>query len=216
MRYWLLLLLALSSAAIARGQHLSNCDMVVEDLQLGHGHRAMPAQGIPVTECHYVTEEDPFPRGMWPASTRDRITQHLGRSCYKLRTTYGLDLSANCMEIYGAAGAGCWTPAEGSRIGQAAYGRQLPPDGEMWLGTMFWRVGQRPKAGTKFIAISHKNGKAAVIAMGYEHGPRSQKWLAGISPEVAWLLGTANRNKIKLGRAVNQKLPLGPIKCTRR
>ncbi|MEZ4472880.1 MAG: hypothetical protein R3F60_19260 [bacterium] len=60
------------------------------------------------------------------------------------------------------------------------------------------------------------NGRAVVAAAGYETGPGANTAVGGVAEEIHDYLGTSHRDRLTLGFAEDQDLPLGPIDCPRR
>jgi hypothetical protein len=193
-----------------------SCKMKKETIKLyKHGNVKFPAVGKAVREAHYVTRSDP---PGYPSSTRKNIDKHLDISCGFIRSKYPVvfgRLTDDCGEIYDRVGAHSWTPSESGRIGQGSRGWVKPSIvDEIWNATMYWGSGERPVAGSKFIVINKANGRAVVSTMGFETGPASTAYIAGVSPEIDWYLKNNQRvTKLLIGRAVNQRLHLGPIVC---
>ena len=157
-----------------------------------------PATGPVVQEAHLATVEDDFGGG-WPAATRDSIERHYELS--QAATGYEMDRT----QPWAPAGEG------GSAWGQGSTGRPVPVLDEAWYVTMYWR--QRPAGGTRMIASNPDNGRAVVVAAGWETGPGSNEAVAGVAEEVHDWLGTGHRSVLTLGFAEDPDLPLGPIDC---
>ena len=75
---------------------------------------------------------------------------------------------------------------------------------------MYWA--DRPERGTRMV-LSSGDGRAVVVAAGYETGPGALTSIGGTTEEVHHYLGTGHLSELTLGFAVDQALPLGPIDC---
>lgn len=173
----------------------------------------LPLKGLFVEESHYVTTEDKFPQNRLFANQPDEnMEEHLQRS-FLLYKKY--DPNAKFGELYGKNWQKQWTPAESGKIGQGSVGdvqvKELRPEMELWLLTMMWDKGQKPKKGTKFILKA--NDKAVVVIAGYETGPSSKNYLGGVTTEVHRWLGTDNQSEIELIYPKEQNIAPGPVIC---
>ncbi|MBI2373612.1 MAG: hypothetical protein HYV07_06400 [Deltaproteobacteria bacterium] len=157
-----------------------------------------PAFGPAVKEAHLVTVADGF-GGSWPSSFTDGIQNHYILS--QATTAYVM----NRTEPWAPAGEG------GSEFGQSAYGQPLPVLEEAWYVNMYWR--RRPAPGTRMLAFNPNNGRAVVLAGGYETGPGANDAIGGFTEEAHHALGTAHRSSVVLGFVRDQTLTLGPIHC---
>lgn len=156
-----------------------------------------PVIGAVAQEAHLVTQEEDF-SGMWPAKNQENISQHYIYSQVLTGVDYTLVQP--------------WAPAEGgSKIGQSATTRKLPAIAEIWYITMHWKV--RPPQGTRMIVFNPANGKSVVAAGGYETGPGSASFVAGVSEEIMAYLQVKHQSPLFVGFAKKQQLPLGPIGC---
>lgn len=208
-----------------------HCQIQKRQVNLGYNWSRtviFPAKGKFVEESHYVTTDDGFTRTV-PRSGTDRIAQHLQRSweLYKAK----VDSTVKFDELYRSSWEKVWTPSEGGDIGAGSVGfgtqvKELTPWMEMWQGNMMWKsASERPRRGEKWLVCSDKFakvdphvtleviGKCAVIQMGYETGPSSEKFLGGLTTEVHFWLQTGNEDVIRVGPLVDQSLPLGPVEC---
>ncbi len=157
-----------------------------------------PAFGAVVKEAHLVTVDDGF-GSSWPSSFYDGIPEHYALS--EAATGYTMSRT----EPWAPAGEG------GSEFGQGSFGSPLPVVAESWYVNMYWR--HRPSAGARMIAFNPENGRAVVLAAGYETGPGSNTAIGGFTEEAHDHLGTGHRDSLVLGFAVDQSLPYGPIDC---
>lgn len=203
---------------------VQKCETDDFKIKLAYGTFSLPKSGTMPMESHFVSKDDDFGFGVWPASQSEKMDQHLKASCVLLKSIDS-GLSDDCKGVYsGLHYKRVWTPAEGGQIGQGAVGNTKPSlEEELWLGTMKWKVtcsgalwwkkcsSSKPSVGTKFLVQA--NGKSIVAVFGYEHGPYSHKHLGGLSPEAHWFLGTNNTSKIKVSYLKDQTLKPGPINC---
>lgn len=172
----------------------------------------LPAKGLLVNESHYLAKEDSLKA--YPKTATEGMTEHLKHSCVRMKLLTKEDIGANCEKVYKASYQKVWTPSEGGNIGQGAIGNVRPEIiQEMFQGTMYFKRASLPAKGEKWIALNPSNGRATVIAMGFEVGPGSAKFLGGISTEAHYLLGSNNSTELIFGKAVDQSLPYGPLDC---
>lgn len=178
----------------------------------------LPSSGKFVEESHYVTTEDKFKSRfgtttLFPFLIAQNMDKHLKRSCKLFKEK--VIPHYECDKLYHQPWHQEWTPSEGGHIGQGSVGdvqvEELTPWMEMWLGTMMWAKGKKPKRGEKFL-VKHR-GKSVVIHMGYETGPGSVYYLGGLVREIHAYLGTGNSSDIEIGYLKDQSLPLGPLDC---
>ena len=159
----------------------------------------MPATGPIVLEAHLVTVEDGYgtsSSGDWPQTITESLDVHY-RGSQDL-TSFVMDRGQS------------WAPQEGCEYGQGSYGAKLPVEDEAWYVNMYWA--DRPDAGTRMI-LQDDEGRAVVVAAGYETGPGNLDHIGGTTEEVHHYLGTGHGSTLTLGFAVDQTLPLGPIDC---
>jgi len=159
----------------------------------------MPAEGPMALEAHLVTVEDGYGTSSsdpWPASIEENIPQHHQLS----QDATGFVMSRDQP----------WAPQESCEYGQGSYGAKLPVEDEGWYVNMYWS--DRPDAGTRMI-LKHEDGRAVVVAAGYETGPGDLDYIGGTTEEVHSYLGTGHGSSLTLGFAVDQSLPLGPRIC---
>lgn len=165
----------------------------------GETYLRTPAVGPVVKEAHLVTQDDFDDLGGWPSSGREGLEAHYQRTIdatgYRMSRT----------EPWAPAGEG------GSEWGQGSTGRPLPVEDEAWYVNMYWR--ERPAPGTRMIARNPANGRAVVLAAGYETGPGANTAIGGVTEEVHDWLETGHRDALLLGFAADDALPLGPIEC---
>ncbi len=187
-------------------QMKDRCSMVEETRKLVDRSVKLPAKGKFVLESHLATNEDVFPLGrLFPKDSTESIQAHVDRAC-KL---YPFD---DCGIVYSSKWVKQWTPPEGGKAGQGSIGDRKPTAlQEMWSGNMFWAAGTRPKPGEKWLAKA--NGKAVVVAMGFETGPRDPAFLGGLQGEVLWALKASDSTLIELGRLLDQDIEYGPTAC---
>ncbi|MEQ1571742.1 MAG: hypothetical protein ABMA64_39300 [Myxococcota bacterium] len=157
-----------------------------------------PTAGPVVKEAHLVTVDDDFGGG-WPGSFTDGIDDHYALS----EATSGYVMARG--EPWAPAGEG------GSEYGQSAYGAPLPVEDEAWYVNMYWR--DRPDPGTRLLLRNPANGRAVVVAGGYETGPGSNTAIGGATEEAHDWLGTGHLDELELGFLVDAAAPLGPIGC---
>lgn len=200
------------------------CAMVQETIKL---QEAIRERGKPT---RFATYDQPMPvlkaiaheshylvRGIDPpkvSSVTDRMKEHLARSCGLLRTKYAAFFPAlddKCSQIYKRGGDLQWTPPE-PITGQGArpYTSQ---ECELWTGNMFFTKASFPAPNTKFLLVSAKLKKAVVLCIGQELGPGSRLFAGGASTESLRYLEAGHGSVLTLGRAVDQKIPFGPIEC---
>lgn len=189
---------------------IGSCEFEPVTYKLNDGRVVnLPTTGPVIQESHYVTIEDSM-----PSTVTDNIQKHLDRSCNLMSELFGISTSV-CPEIYKLTWQKQWTPAESGMIGQNARSIKMPIRDEMFLGTMFFSgKSNMPPIGEKWILKNPANGKAVVLAMGYEVGPRSSKLLAGTPIESFYFLSADNQAVLQLGKAKDQSLQTGPIDCT--
>lgn len=176
----------------------------------------LPMLGQLVAESHYVTIED----GLlgYPKFGSDRIEPHLRFSCASLASWFSQDeLGPNCDKVYTPSSRDSewrrvWTPSENGLVGQGAVGEIKPPlEQELWQGNMYFK--KLPKRGEKWLAKNPANGRAVVIAMGWEMGPGDPKFIGGVTVESAFALRASNTSQIIFGKLKDQSLPYGPVVC---
>jgi len=156
----------------------------------------LPATGLIVKEDHLVTTGDTTFTSSWPSTNRDHIQQHYTLTQTAIGHTYNHVTP--------------WTPEEGGgKMGQGSGGKAAP-NIEPWIMNMYWKT--KPAAGTKVIITA--NGKSVVAAAGYETGPSNKEHLLGAQEEVLQAIGVDSDASVKMGFAVDQSLPFGPINCT--
>ncbi len=163
---------------------------------------AMPATGPIVLEAHLVTVDDGYgttASDPWPESITESIDDHYRNSREQTNFVMARDQP--------------WAPQEGCEYGQGASGSKLPAEDEGWYVNMYWA--DRPEGGTRMI-LHGADGRAVVVAAGYETGPGNLDWVGGTTEEVHHYLGTGHGSELTLGFALDQSLPLGPIDCTDR
>ncbi len=172
----------------------------------------IPAKGRLVEESHYLTTQDAFPDSGFPKNITDSIESHLERSFLLYKK---FDTSAVFEDVYKNSYNRVWTPAENGECGQGSIGKTqlnlLKPEYEMWMITMMWRDGSRPKPGTKFILSA--NNRSVVVIAGFETGPASEEFLGGVTCEVHRWLKTNSFSEIEIIFPVNQNLQPGPVFC---
>jgi hypothetical protein len=157
-----------------------------------------PTTGPVVKEAHLVTTEEDFGGG-WPSSFTDMIDRHYQIS--ELEVGIPFDRT----EPWAPAGEG------GSEFGQGATGAPLPVLDEAWYINMYWR--ERPAPGTRMLVRNPESGLTVVASAGYETGPGSNTAIGGVVEEIHLYLGTQHRDRLQIGFAADQSLPLGPIDC---
>jgi len=181
----------------------------------GHWQREieLPAKGQFAQESHYVTTNDRFNNErLFANAVTENIDRHLlvGYHIYK-----EFDPAITQAALYEETWEKEWTPAESGSIGQGSIGERqkslLYPETELWLMTMMWAKGERPEVGTKYVVWA--NGKAVVVVAGFETGPRYERYLGGLTPEVHHWLGTDAYSEINVAYLKDQTLAAGPIKC---
>jgi len=159
----------------------------------------MPATGPMAMEAHLVTTDDGYGSSTsdpWPQSITESIPDH-----YRLsEDATGFVMARNQP----------WAPQEGCEYGQGACGSKLPSGDEAWYVNMYWA--DRPDGGTRMI-LHNDEGRAVVVAAGYETGPGNLDYVGGTVEEVHHYLGTGHSSTLTLGFAVDDSLPLGPIEC---
>lgn len=155
----------------------------------------MPATGPVVLEAHLVTVDDGFGSG-WPTTQEQGLTDHYATS----QATTGFVMWRDEP----------WAPQESCQYGQGSYGGKLPVEDEGWYVNMYWA--DAPDPGTRMI-LRGADGRAVVVAAGYETGPGDLSNIGGTTEEVHRYLGTVHESVLTLGFAVDQGLPLGPIAC---
>ena len=157
-----------------------------------------PAFGPVVKEAHLVTTADDLPGG-WPTSFWDGIEDHYALS--------------EAVSGYHAVRTEPWAPnAEGNAYhGQGATGAPIPALAEAWYVNMYWR--DRPAGGTPMLVVNPFNRRVVVAAAGYETGPGSNTAIGGAAEEVHHHLGSVHRDRLVMGFAADDTLPLGPIDC---
>ncbi len=165
--------------------------------RVGDGGEAlrMPATGQMALEAHLVTKEDGF-GGSWPSSITEGVEEHYALS----EGTTGFVVARDQP----------WCPQESCEYGQGACGHPLPVENEGWYVNMYWS--DRPDEGTRMILLNDE-GRAVVVAAGYETGPGNLDYVGGTTEEVHAWLGTGHGGTLTLGFAADQTLPLGPIAC---
>jgi len=209
MRWFLFILLAGCAdhpVKFPTGSLNVNCELVQEDIVLRNQKVTLPASGKFVLESHLVTKADEFLG--YPKTITESIEDHLARSCYILRAI-APGTSASCGEVYATKYHRQWTPSESGEIGQGSVGSLKPTVlEEMFSGNMYWT--SRPYPGTKFLACTNQ---CVVVAVGYETGPRSKKYLGGFQGEVHWFLGANSNSSVYWGRLKDQTINLGPVTC---
>jgi hypothetical protein len=167
--------------------------------RVGDGGEAleMPATGPIVMEAHLVTIDDGYGSSSsdtWPQSITESIDSH-----------YALSQDSTGMVMHRSQS---WAPQEGCEYGQGSYGHKLPVEDEAWYVNMYWS--DRPDPGTRMI-LQGTDGRAVVVASGYETGPGNLDHIGGTTEEVHRYLGTGHGSTLTLGFAVDQDLPLGPV-----
>lgn len=157
-----------------------------------------PTTGPVVKEAHLVTEAEDFGGG-WPTSFTHQIDRH-----------YDLSESASG---YVMIRSEPWAPAGegGSEYGQGSTGAPLPLLDEAWYVNMYWR--DRPARGTRMIISHPTTGRTVVASAGYETGPGANTRIGGAVEEIHHHLGTSHLDDMTFGFAVDQSLPLGPVRC---
>ncbi len=155
----------------------------------------LPATGMMALEAHLVTVGDDF-GGSWPRSGTDGVEEHWAMS----QETTGFVMVRDQP----------WCPQESCEYGQSACGHPLPVEDEHWCVNMYWR--DRPDEGTRMILMNDE-GRAVVVAAGYETGPGDLDYIGGVTEEAHAYLGSGHGSALTLGFAVDQSLPLGPIEC---
>ena len=210
---------SLERTSIPKTQPKAECKIVSETLDLsGDRTLEMPAFGHVVRESHLATNLDGG-HGWFPYDDEDGIETHLQRSCSFLKKHYDfstLKFSNDCRETYAGVDADLWTPPESGRAGQGINGSLKPnAEEELWYATMHWNSSKdAPPMGTRFIMHNPKNKRSVVVIMGFESGPFSDRFIAGMSPEADWYLNNHQEtDKLVLGRSADQTLPAGPIDC---
>lgn len=189
------------------------CALKTETLRLANGTRNLPDTGTFVSESHLAVIEDHFDHAQrFPRDSFERINTHVNRACTLLTTKYFPTLHASdCKKIYKNRWDVQWTPPESGQAGQGSVREKPTAIQEMWSGNMYWTSRSKPHPGEKFL-VEYK-GRSVVIAMGFETGPFSNRYLGGLQPEVLWALGAKDSSQVKLGRLVDQTLNYGPIIC---
>lgn len=211
MKSLFLTILFLSQAAIAAPWPTVSCKIAPVTYELQNQKLTLPVIGPVVEESHLVTKTDVFPKGRkFAVSQVENIKAHLQRSCSILKRTFGG--LTDCSSVYHQPWQKEWTPAEGGKIGQGSVGDLRPlVEEEMWSGNMFWTAANKPKPGTRFLASYE--GRDVVFVMGYETGPRSDKYIAGLQTEVLYALKANSTSKITISLLEDQTLQLGPVVC---
>ena len=159
----------------------------------------MPATGPIVVEAHLVTVDDGYGTegsGPWPSSSTENLDEHYATS--EAATGFVMHRHQS------------WAPQESSEYGQAAHYDKLPTVDEGWYVNMYWQ--DRPDAGTRMILIG-PDGRAVVVAAGFETGPGNLDHIGGAAEEVHRYLRTGHLSEMTLGFAADGSLPLGPIVC---
>jgi hypothetical protein len=157
----------------------------------------LPATGPVVLEAHLVTTAEVFDGG-WPTSATDGLDRHYDLT----EAVSGYVMNRN--EPWAPEGEG------GSMWGQGSAAKP-PPDHEPWYVNMYWR--DRPARGTRMIIRQPDGGLGVVAAAGYETGPGSPTAIGGASEEIHHFLRTTHRSALTMGFAVDQSLPIGPVRC---
>ena len=172
----------------------------------------LPCIGKFAEERHYVTTKDKFFKIDFPKNETDNIASHLKRS-FEIYKEY--DSLAVFNEVYKNSWNKAWTPSERGECGQGSIGKvqltTLKPKLELWMLTMMWEKGSKPKIGTKFILRA--NGKSVVVVAGFETGPASEEYIGGVTCEVHRWLQTNNHSQIEILYPKNQNIPIGPVIC---
>jgi hypothetical protein len=174
------------------------CAMRTEPLPRVQGDvLQMPATGAVVLEAHLVSTAEAFDGG-WPTSARDGLERHYGFS--EMATGYVMRRT----QVWAPEGEG------GSMWGQGSAAKP-PLDHEGWYVNMYWRM--RPARGTRMIIRQPSGPLAVVAAAGYETGPGSATAIGGATEEIHDYLGTTHRDTLTMGFAVDESLPVGPVRC---
>lgn len=158
---------------------------------------AMPATGPVVLEAHLVAVDDGYgteSTDPWPTHSREGLDDHYQRA----DSTLTMHREQN------------WAPQENCEYGQGASGDKLPREDEGWYVNMYWS--NRPEGGTRMI-LRGQDGRAVVASAGWETGPGDLEHVAGTTEEAHFYLGTGHLDRLTLGFASDQNLPLGPIVC---
>lgn len=168
----------------------------------------LPASGKFFCESHYANRSETFAGRLFPANVHEGIEAHLDRSRVILKESYGLEPD---VKLYDNPWEREWTPPEGGKAGQTARGDTKPTEKEeLWQGNMMFAPGTIPKIGSRFVIRNPITKRACVIQMGYEVGPRDERLLGGVTPEVQWYLGANNSTVLELHK-VDDSTPLGPV-----
>ncbi len=157
----------------------------------------LPTDGPIVKEAHLVTVADGY-GDSWPNTIDEGVPQH-----------YKTSFAATSFVM---ARNQSWAPQESCEFGQGATGGKLPLIDESWYINMYWK--DRPPGGTRMIVQLPGGGPAVVTSAGYETGPGNPDHIAGTTEEVHFYFGTGHLDQLRIGFAVDQNLPLGPITCT--
>jgi hypothetical protein len=165
--------------------------------RVGDGGEAlrMPATGPMALEAHLVTDDDDF-GSSWPNTITDGVEDHWAMS----QEASGFVMVRDQP----------WCPQESCEYGQGACGHPVPVEDEHWCVNMYWS--SRPAEGTRMI-LMNDDGRAVVVAAGYETGPGDLDYIGGVTEEAHAYLGSSHGSSLTLGFAVDQSLPLGPIAC---
>ncbi|MBW2523535.1 MAG: hypothetical protein JRI23_05145 [Deltaproteobacteria bacterium] len=177
--------------------HAGDCTMSSDLVERLNGPALqLPTSGPVVSEAHLVTTEDGF-GSSWPSAIDDAIDHH-----------YAVSFEATDFVM---ARSTDWAPQENSQYGQGSTGQKLPVLDEGWYINMMWS--DRPAGGTRMIVQLPAGGPAVVASAGYETGPGDPSRIAGVAEEVHFYLGTGHLSELRIGFAVDQSLPLGPLRC---
>lgn len=176
-----------------------NCAMAPTSVAMrwGDGTQVLqlPMAGHVVMEAHLATTADDFLG--WPSTQGEGIIDHYRAS--QAATGHEMERTQP------------WAPPDGGTIARGSTGMRLPVVDESWYICMNWA--RRPARGTRMLVRNPVNGRTVVASAGWETGPGSPRYIAGVTEETHNALGSTHGGKLVIGFAVDQRLPLGPIDC---
>lgn len=213
MKFLFPILLLLTSCEQLKTKPLRGCKLDEKyEFKTVYGSFLGRRDGYIIEESHLATSEDYFKGEMFPSHQRDRVDEHIKRSCEQIGQMYPVNFCLSSMYRYSHRSV--WTPAEGGgKIGQGAVGERRPlPIHEIFSCNMYFK--KIPKEGERFI-VTFKE-KSLVVDMSYEIGPAKGRMnlIGGCRPEVFMLLGIErNPEIVSFTRPLDQGLNLGPIDC---
>lgn len=204
--------LGASSKSVA--PQYSDCSYYEEVLTLSNqGSLTLPAEGKMVVEAHLAPDGITFGDNKFPTSTDDGMSKHLKASCEFLKKNFPqYEYGRNCQRVYNASYKTEWCSAEGGgEFGQGSSLQRPSQAEEIFYFNMYWTDSSKPLPGTKFIVWNQAETKAVVVAAGFETGPSSIEFIAGLSPEVHFFLNSDRNTKLRIARLVDQTISVGPI-----